>query len=449
MSAPMSTAIIEAPAPERRRMTPEQTDLIRRTIAKGASDDELALFLQQCQRTGLDPFARQIYAVRRKEKDRASNQYIEKLVTQVSIDGFRLIAERTGKYAGQLGPFWCGADGAWRDVWLSPSPPSAARVGVLRSDFREPLWAVARFDAYAQCFQDGNLMGLWAKMPDVMVAKCAESLALRRAFPQELSGLYATEEIADTVEVEPVADALPVPAGGHREIAGEATALPAPKRTLPATGEELRQRLVAYEAKLAAEGVCAPGALLAHVAEIGRAVGHGTDLSRWPAAAIPLGANAAKQFEDDCRAAKKPKASPEQLGQISANFGSLMLDYTDAEALVFIQRWAATPEALTAPQAEEVLTEQARLLAGRDRGEQGGGTAKPGHRDPAPERISAAQLADLEALLARKGVSWRSWPKLVDLAEGPGALTPNQYLLVTSWLRQEADKAPARARATK
>lgn len=170
----------------------DQIKVIKATLLDTAdtkfNNDELQLFLYQCKRTKLDPFTRQIYATKNKKTGKIS--------IQTTIDGFRVIAERSKVYAGQTKPIWFDNDGNKFNVWPNAKGlPYACEVGVLRHDFKEPVYAVAIFDEYAQTNYDKSLSFMWAKMPALMISKVAEALALRKAFPNDLSGIYSQEEM--------------------------------------------------------------------------------------------------------------------------------------------------------------------------------------------------------------------------------------------------------------
>jgi phage recombination protein Bet len=162
-------------------------------------ESEFNIFLWEARHRRLHPLAGQIISIPRNKRviDTETGQWKTKLVrqTQVTIDGFRLIAHQTGLYAGQEGPWWCGEDGQWVDVWLKKEPPAAAKVFALRDGFAKPMSAVANFSFYCVRDKNGDPANVWRSGPALMIAKCAEALALRKAFPEDLSGLYTNDEM--------------------------------------------------------------------------------------------------------------------------------------------------------------------------------------------------------------------------------------------------------------
>jgi len=161
-------------------ITTDQRSLIKNTIAKGATNEELELFFYDCKRRGVHPLDKLIHFTKRQQKGGGSVY-----TPIVGIDFMRSQAAASGEYAGSDDPVFEG-EGPDDETF-------AARVTVWRlvQGQRCPFTATARWSEYHPKENDF----LWQKMPHTMLAKCGESLALRKGFPQQLSGLYSREEM--------------------------------------------------------------------------------------------------------------------------------------------------------------------------------------------------------------------------------------------------------------
>lgn len=181
----------------RNGLTAEQKTLIRNIIAPKANDDELSLFFELCKNTGLDPFKKQVYLLPFWNGE--LKRFVFSAIT--SIDGLRSLAETTGEYDGQSEPIWIDKDGKEYKVWTSDNYPFACKISVFKKGVKNPTVGVAYFDMFAK-EKDGKYTGFWNKPTKAahMIAKCAEALALRKAFPSKLSGLYVHEEMESNVK---------------------------------------------------------------------------------------------------------------------------------------------------------------------------------------------------------------------------------------------------------
>lgn len=165
--------------------TPEQYKMIRDTFASGCTEGEFRVLMEVAKARNLNPLLRQVWFVKRWD----SQKKCEVWAVQVSIDGLRSIADRTGKYDGQDEPEFVEDGGKIK----------FCRVKVYRKDVPRPFVATAHFDEYAGKTRDGSLTQMWSGKPHIMIAKCAEALALRKAFPEDSAGLYVAEEMPESV----------------------------------------------------------------------------------------------------------------------------------------------------------------------------------------------------------------------------------------------------------
>lgn len=170
----------------------DKVELIKNTICKNCSNDELQLFLHACKRSGLDPFMKQIHAVKRGDH--------EPMTIQTGIDGYRLIAERTGRYCPGREPTYN----------YDKNGKLVSATSYVKKQTKDGTWheiaGNAFYMEYCQRKKDGTITKFWEKMPHGQLAKCAEALALRKAFPAELSGLLTQEEMQQSLPIDEDSD---------------------------------------------------------------------------------------------------------------------------------------------------------------------------------------------------------------------------------------------------
>lgn len=202
--APRSAGSGLAIRPDQAEWSPVQRAALTQVGLQDAPDADVAVFFHVCQRTRLDPFAKQIYMIGRWDNELGRKRW----TIQTGIDGFRVVSERHEQYAGVGDPDleWCGPDGVWRDVWLDDTtPPTAARFTLHRHDQQRPIRAVCRYAEFVETRRDGTPNHMWRTKAAWMIGKCAEAAGRRKAFPQDLAGLYTDDEMAGVLrDNEPV-----------------------------------------------------------------------------------------------------------------------------------------------------------------------------------------------------------------------------------------------------
>ena len=160
-------------------------------IESDVPQGDLAIFRHHCQRTGLDPFARQIYLIGRNAKE--GDRWVKKYTIQVGVEGSRVLGDRVAAARGDSieheEPLWADANGVWHDVWVSDEPPVAAKYTIVKNGKRNTVTVMYR--EFVQTVRGGGPNSMWAKMPCNQLAQCAEVQAWKKVYPNDFAGLVA------------------------------------------------------------------------------------------------------------------------------------------------------------------------------------------------------------------------------------------------------------------
>lgn len=192
-------------------MSPRQLQLVQHTVAKDCNPEEFNLFLEAARSYGLDPFRKQIMPLVFGKN--ARDQSKRRMSIVVSRDGLRVIAQRCGNYRPASKPAEIVTD----ETLIGPTNPKGivlARVYLWQQDKRGDWFKVAGeayWDEFAPITEEWaedeqgkrrptgkktlDTSGNWARMPIVMISKCAEGQALRAGWPDQFGGVYAEEEL--------------------------------------------------------------------------------------------------------------------------------------------------------------------------------------------------------------------------------------------------------------
>ena len=313
----------------------KESQAIRATFCPGFTDQQFEVCMTFCRVRNLLPGKHVLFQLRSsKEWDEAAHAKVPvtKIIFITTIDASRLIAQRTGQYGGQAPEqyVYLDADGSPSVISEIPLPklplppsgltalprePWAVRTTVYRKDFGQPITSIARFDAYAATYNGANgpqLNEMWARRGPEQLAKCSEMLSLRKAFPEELGGIFIQEEFKpdqDEVAAQSVSPAVAVPQPPPVPKVDQTPAVPTdaprPNETVKGNAEKLQQ----------AEEI--PG-VKSRSGDIGQTIGEQLNERRAVAQALVPDLKPASELPAPKKRGRKPKESPDNGQPVSS-----------------------------------------------------------------------------------------------------------------------------------